>query len=1309
MLDAFELEVAATPRQLPRRRVLSNVSGGLLGSEVLDAGYWRRQARGTVNFERMMHVVREQGCEVMVEVGPHPVLLGMGAACWPEAQGIWLPSLRRQRDDWAQLLESVGGLYVNGASLDWSAIHAPFAHQRVDLPTYPFQRQRYWFTDRPVSNVAQRRRPPSSLPTVNPLLGRRVRSALPTAQFENELSPVASNLLNDHRVYGMAVLPATAYIEMGLAASQAVLGEGPAVIEQLAINEALVVADGEARTSQVIVSARDSESAEFQVFSAEARDDAPWKLHATAVLRKATDLSTAADSAEPISDIQVRCSEQVAGESHRAELRSHGLAFGASLNGVQRIWRRDAEALARVALPDSESDEIEQYTCHPALLDACLQGLSAALGVDSATYLPVSLDRLVLCERPGPVVWSHVIVRPEEQRDMRVADVRVLGDDGRVLLVLTGLHLRRTQREALLRLIKLDDAEADCLYAVEWQAQDLPTDAATPSGHWLILADRGGIGRDLASHLEEQGCTCTLVEPTEPGALAALVADMPPLGGVVHLWGLQASDADMWLGCGSALELIQGLVKGNAHPRVWLATRGGQAVHASDSPDPIQALLWGLGRVVGQEEAELRCVCVDLDPGATIGAAGALYHEVCAGSDERQVALRAGGRYVARLVRGTLQAESESQPPRRLAVSRRGTLDDLVFEPDEPRVPAAGEVQIRVHASGLNFRDVLNVLGMYPGEAGPPGGECVGEIVQIGAGVSEFNVGDVVVGVGPGAFANFVTLPGDFVAHKPEALTDAQAATLPITFLTAQFALHHVAGLQSGQRVLIHAAAGGVGLAAVQVAMQAGAEVIATAGSPVKRDYVRSLGVQHVFDSRSLSFVEDVRRVTATKGVDVVLNSLSGEFVSASLSVLADGGRFVELGKRDLLTSSQVAALGRSIAYTPMDLADTARDDPKLLGRLLRAVMENANRGSLHPLPVRVFPFSEAQSAFRYMAQARHTGKVVLCVGSGAPVEIRSDATYLLTGAFGGIGRELVRWLVERGARSLALVSRAGPSRADAQALVEELESAGVRVLAACADVSSSDDLGRVLNEIGQTMPPLRGIIHAAGRLDDGILLHQNWTRFETVFAPKVAGAWNLHEQTAGRALDFFVLFSSIASVLGSAGQGNYAAANAYLGALANARRATGLPGLAIHWGAWAGAGMAVQPGLTERIEARGLHAFAPEEGVRRLEEAIHAGARGELTVASMDWPTYCGQSTADLPFLEALVSQAHDIGNTQHTHTMVRTSDQVLRARVADASAQNKYDIVLQCVVDCAGAVLGLGRDAIDPLLPLTDLGLTR
>ncbi|MBM4094743.1 MAG: SDR family NAD(P)-dependent oxidoreductase, partial [Planctomycetes bacterium] len=600
-------------------------------------------------------------------------------------------------------------------------------------------------------------------------------------------------------------------------------------------------------------------------------------------------------------------------------------------------------------------------------------------------------------------------------------------------------------------------------------------------------------------------------------------------------------------------------------------------------------------------------------------------------------------RYAVRLVRlDSMPGPELALPggPFRLRMKAFGSVDNFQAVPLERKQPGRGQVEIEVAAAGLNFRDVLRALGMledYERKVGarlgirsaldaPLGFECAGRVVRVGEGVEHLSDGDEVFGIAYGSLASHVTVDANWLARKPSAMTMTEAATIPMAFATAVYALEQLAQVKPGETVLIHAAAGGVGQAAVQIARAAGAEVLATAGQG-KWDLLHAQGVRHVMSSRSLDFRDQVRQLTGGRGVDVVLNSLSGEFIPASLSVLSPNGRFVEIGQLGIWDRAQMAAERSDVAYFPFDLDDEESHQPGLIRSLLANLTPRFASGEIEPVAHRAFPLERIGDAVRYLTLPSRVGKGVVAIApdvvrtSCLPIgEVHADAAYLVTGGLGGLGLHVARYLVERGARCLVLCGRGGPATAEQFEALERLRAMGARVEVIRADLSRRDDVRRVLETIRREMPPLRGVIHAAGVLDDAMLVFQDWGRFERVMRPKVAGAWYLHE--LARDLDFFVMFSSGVGLIGSHGQGNYASANAFLDGLAAHRRALGLPAVSIAWGPWSNVGMTSR--MDERARTRmsdvGLHGVALAEGLEMLGRLIRQ-APPLVAAMRIDWP----------------------------------------------------------------------------------------
>ncbi|MER7765156.1 SDR family NAD(P)-dependent oxidoreductase, partial [Streptomyces sp. NPDC097619] len=661
------------------------------------------------------------------------------------------------------------------------------------------------------------------------------------------------------------------------------------------------------------------------------------------------------------------------------------------------------------------------------------------------------------------------------------------------------------------------------------------------------------------------------------------------------------------------------------------------------------------------------------------------------GADEPQLALRAGGILVPRLARTETIAFDGAW---HLGSKRKGSLEDLTILPSGGERPlGVNEVRVGIRAAGLNFRDVLIALGTYPGEA-PIGSEAAGVVLEVGSAVTDLTVGDRVFGLILDAFGPVAVADRRTVVRMPDDFTFVQAAALPVVYLTAYYGLVDLAGLRSGEKILVHAAAGGVGMAAVQLARHFGAEVLATASEP-KREAVRGLGVPDaaIASSRDLSFRESFLELTDGAGVDVVLNALAGEFIDASLDLLPRGGRFVEMGKADLRDPEVVAADHAGVRYRSYDLLEAG---PERIQEMLTEVVALFEKGVLEHAPIRTWDVRRGPDAFRFLREGRNTGKVVLTV----PAPLDPEGTVLVTGGTSGLGALFAKHLAaHHGIKHLLLVSRRGPAAEGVTELVEELAALGAEARAAACDVSDRDRLAELLAGLDR---PLGAVIHSAGVLDDGVIETLTPEQVERVMRPKTDAALNLHELTADLDLSAFVLFSSVAAMIGSPGQANYAAANAFLDALAADRRAAGLPATSLAWGLWGEAtGMTGELGEAEiaRLSRLGVAPLSNDLGLelfdlaRRFDEPL-------LVPARLDQSALRAQAQSGL--LPALLR-----GLVKTPARRTETAGGSLADRLAGIAPEDRESFTLDLVRAQVASVLGhASADAVEAERAFKELG---
>jgi acyl transferase domain-containing protein/acyl carrier protein len=1338
----------------------STVTGERVRGDELVAGYWADNLRRPVLFSRITRGLIEEGHTVFLEISPHPVLLPSLEESLGESQtgGGALASLRRQQDERRSLLESLGSLYVHGYPVDWKRLH-PEGGRVVALPTYRWQRKRFWVESE--GQVADGARAAARRNGAqHPLLGAPLLSSSAQAgehSWEQTLSVQGTPYLADHRVQGEVVFPGAGYVEMALAAGQAQLGTSKLVLEDVALDQMLVLTEDGARVAQVVLTEQGAGPCGLRIAS-RAEDGKTWTNHASGRLRLAGSEAAVGDEPQGVQAIKRRLGPALAAAEHYERMRARQIVYGPAFQGLKELWVGEDLALGRVELPEAVTDS--EYLLHPALLDACLQ-VMMGLAPGTETYVPVAITRLQVRARPSRQGWVVATRRPQEEaaEGELTCAIRVADEAGQTLVELEGVRARSLLAEAP----KTEGWLDQCMHEVAWRRAEAPPEATFPKeGAWLLLTEAGRLGAALRDRLSVLGGRCVravagsgfeCIEPdlyamdfAKPGEYQRLLQEAFGAEGrclgVVHLLSLggtpapettaQTLEADLMRGSLSATYLTQALVRHGFRdmPRLFLVTRGAQAVQAGEPVSVAQAPLWGLGRTLALEHPELQCTRIDLCPTVSDEDAALLARELgAAASREDQIALRGDGRYVARIVvsQGETEATAERGPlapargrPFRLEIRSPGVLDRITARQMQPLQAGPDEVVIGVEVAGLNFRDVLLAMGALPddesgaAEDGPPLGlECAGTVVAVGEGVRDLVCGQEVIAFGARAFGTYVKTKGVLCAPKPTGLSWEEAATLPTAFATALYALDEVGRLRAMERVLIHAGAGGVGLAAIQWAKHVGAEIFATAGSEEKRDYLRSLGVSHVLDSRSLRFVDEIKRITKGEGVDVVLNQLAGAFIPASLSVLREQGRFVEIGKRDYYENAQLGLRPflRSLSFSLVDLRALMEKQPQRVGGLLQQTLTLVEAGTLKPLPVRSFRASRAAEAFQVMAQAKHTGKLAIVMKDAdariadreadAKVVIRVHRSYLITGGLGGLGLSVSRWLVEQGARSLVLVGRRAPDE-QALAAVRAMEAVGARVLVAQADVSKRDELARLLSKIEAGLPPLGGIVHAAGVLDDRTVLELDEESFRRVFAAKAEGAWNLHVLSEELPLDFFVMYSSAAALLGSPGQGNYTAANALLDALSHERTRKGLPSMSIQWGPFSEVGLAAaQDNRGSRMSHRGMASLTPGEGLVALRRLLRR-PRAEVGVVRFDlrrWAESYPAAAGRPLFAELDVRQkvpGHRDGEAPR-----------LREKLAQAQGPERQAVLEQHLREQVAFVSRLDADQIGRSAPFKALGM--
>jgi polyketide synthase 5 len=1238
---------------------------------VCDARYWVDNLRRTARFAAAVQAAMQDGYRVFAELAPHPLLnhpleqnarsLDMPMAALasmrrrelgaPPACGGELPhGLRRFLAD----------LYSAGAAVDFSVLYPNGRLMDAPLPTWTHRRL-----------LLNRDGHESSLThggctiSVHPMLGPHMRLQEEPERhvWQGEVGTTAQPWLGDHQIRSVPVLSGSAYCEMALAAARAVLGE-TSEVRDVRFEQALPLDE------QTTIGASASLSFSGVVeFTVETNQGGERTRLATAVLHGADDEQL---SAHDISALLAAHPRSEDGAEVRKRLGERGVQYGPAFNGLGTVHTGEEASrtvLAEVALPRQIRPQQDAYGTHPALLDACFQAAAAhpdvqAIGAD-VLALPLGIRRIRAYDSARNAHYCYTRVAKADTSGIE-ADLDVLDEHGAILLAVQGLRWGigisdKDQKDRVL---------AERLLTIKWRQLELPDVEYADPGNWLLISTTAiadVLATTLTDALKNHGSQCTtMCWPAHADhTLNSQQLQNHLLGsgftGVVVLIGPKNGDAvdqSPLLG----REYVHHLARitrefsemPGESPRLYVVTHTAHTVLVGDKPNLEQAGLRGLIRVVGVEHPHLRVAQIDLD---THTDAEQLACQLLSGCEEDETAWRNGAWYAARLSPSPLRPEERrttvvdhERDGMRVHIRTPGDLETLELVSCDRVPPGPGQIEVSVSTSSINFADVLVALGRYPASEGrwpQLGSDFAGVVTAVGPDVREHKVGDHVGGLCPtGSWGTFLTCEARLAVTLPAALSDEQAAAVTMATGTAWYGLHDLARIESGEKVLIHSGTGGVGQAAIAIACAAGAEIFATAGSEQRRQLLRDMGIEHVYDSRAIEFADLIRRDTEGYGVDIVLNSVTGAAQRAGFDLLAHGGRFIEIGKRDIYPDTRLGLLPfrRNLAFYALDLGLLSHSHPDRLRKLLNTVYQLTADGVL-PMPKSThYPLADAATAIRVMSNAEHTGKLLLDVPHTGRSRVtvppaqarvfRPDGAYIITGGLEGAGLYLAEQMASAdgvaGCGRIALWSRSQPTP-EALRTIERIRATGADVVVQCGDIAEVGTAEQLVDTATATGLPVRGVLHAEAVAEDATLTNITDDLIERSWSPKVYGAWNLHTATADQPLDWFCSFSSAATLVGSPGQGACAAADSWLDAFTRWRRAQGLPATAIGWGTWGQIGCAT---LAEGADTD----IAPEEGAYAFEALLRHDRTytGYAPITGTTWLTAFAPYS---PFTEAFRS----------------------------------------------------------------------
>lgn len=904
-----------------------------------------------------------------------------------------------------------------------------------------------------------------------------------------------------------------------------------------------------------------------------------------------------------------------------------------------------------------------------------------------------------------------------------------------------------------------------CAEKLEFESNEIDNKAKTAAGHWLVFTDNNGTSTKMIDHLKTLNKTVATVKKSsgyeeiaegqftintlsqdDVNKVLDITNKQDNFEGIIYAWGLDLLDnADFSKNSISEGESQGTIMMMNVmkklnetqykkNPNIWVLLSGSQMVAGlPESINLSQEGLRGVSRCIVNEFPNYVTTIVDFNDPVQDDEIEVFIDELFGDDQVDELAFRGKKRYVNKLERISMdniaQRAMKSVPAEGSAytatISEYGVLDNIVLRQTDRKSPAANEIEITVKASALNFRDIMMAMGLLSDEA-VEGGlfgrtfglECAGVVSAVGQGVSTINIGDEIMATAPSCLGGFAYPLESHCVKKPKHIDWNEAASLPVVYVTAYYSLVHQCRLQKGERILIHAAAGGVGIAAINIANAIGAEVYATVSTQEKREYIIELGVkpENIMNSRSLSFADELMENTNGEGVDVVLNSLSGEAIFKSIRCLSAYGRFVEIGKTDIYRNSKLGLqpFGNNLTYFAVDVDRLVKQKVEFAGKIFKDSIDFFIEHGFSPHPVTVFPIAKLADAFQYMGGARHIGKIIVSmegnVDIAPPKEIKFDknGTYLITGGASGFGLGVANWMTTRGCKNLVLLSRSGTKNEEEAAIVQQMRNNGVNVMLAMGSVDKQDDMDRIFKEIKRNMPPLKGVQHAAMVLDDGSIPEITHERYMKVFNPKALGCWILHVATKDMDLDHFVSYSSISAVYGNPGQVSYVGANSFLDNFSHWRRAQGLPATTINWGVIRDVGFVarsekVGANVNELLYKQGWKSFSLQQATTILENILLSNPVQRVATDS-DWETignFFPHSATSSRFAHLVNEKKLNVG------VGAGIGDGSLKTTLLESKSDEQQEILLDQLKDTFARVLGTTANKLDTSEPVTKYGL--
>ena len=1244
MLEDYRKILSTIRFSSPKIPIISNLTGDIADHAITSVDYWLKHVMQPVEFVKGVQTLEKLGINTILEIGPDPTLIGLAKKLLPPAT-LFLPSLKRQTVDTEQMLGSLGKLFMSGHKILWQSFFNNKPQNWLNIPGYQFQRKSFWTSPSQIHLKSfALQKPLKNIEPFDLQLQKWESPFFDKVIFSSYLNAQKITILHDHQVLNQTVVAASFHINLIVQAYKNMFTKLASFhLFDLIFYAPLLIPESGTISIQLAIEKELSQSNSFEMISLSGSNEKK-QTHVSGQFKQHHKQSHQLKKLSEFLKLWEEQPHSIPGKFLYGQLLKREINLGPQHQWIHEFKKNTHQTLAVLESPGIHQDMNFSYTIHPGLLDAafCLLADLVPVG-EGKTFLPFSIKEMHLSRIPtGDKFYAWAVINLDQSQKIN-GEIVIFDEQGNLILNCLGIEGREI---AINELQKILTIEKDSLkYETQWEHSPSKYLDVKNFQTFLFFAYQNSWVEDIVSKLRMLGMRVIVIHPADgfevlnidkifinplnPSCYEDLFLSLQQdcvIDHILYGWGIEYSEQfleTIQKTCKPLFNLMQYCsIPGVDKPtQLTVITQGSQVIQDNIcSEKQLQQLpLWGLAKTISLEFSEINCHLIDLDP--SVG----LMHQTNLFLDE-----------------------ISNDYSQRVTIPKSGNLTDLIWEPQERPAPGLGEVEIEVAAAGLNFKDVLLSLHRVPSQSPLLGVECSGTITRIGPDVKHFQIGQRVIAMVPGCFARFVCAPSQTTVPMPEKINFSTGAALPIAFLTAAYALHSLGRLQAGERVLIHAATGGVGQAAIQIAQRAGAIVFATA-SLGKWSVLKSLGVEYIFDSRTAEFESAIVDLTDGKGVDLVLNSLRGELTDAGLRLLRPGGRFLEIGITDLRQAEELEQIAPGIAYYPIDLMQIYRDDPGILESLFADIMEQMATDELRALPVQTFAASQIEQAFRTMQLAKHTGKLVLTLENSASqplneevafrggqrltpqfrksltkveknsYEINREGHYVIFGGLGSIGLEIAKNLINQNARHITLTGRKEPQDENLL-LLNELRGSGANVQVCLFDVCDSKALAEFILSF-QSNSPIKGIFYASGILDDALIAKTTWERFENGLLAKTVGAQLVHQLTCEMNLDFFIGFSSLASQTGSIGQASYVAGNCYLDGLMKYRHQIGKPSHTINWGPWENTGMFKRLGTVQvaRLKALGIEPIKISQALVEINQ-LGPQSPAQQSIADIQW-----------------------------------------------------------------------------------------